>query len=106
MAGGGGTGVYGQGPNGSGGPFGANRARPGNGGSGGQPGFNQPAPRGGTRGMGGWYGGAGGGTYYGNNQGGWGGNGAVRVIWGNDDTPRQFPSTNTSQGTSITVQQV
>ena len=106
MGGGGGTGVYGQGPNGSGGPFGANPARPGNGGSGGQPGYNQPAPRGNTRGNGGIYGGAGGGTYYGNNQGGIGANGAVRVIWGNDTLPRTFPNTNTSQGTSITVQQV
>ena len=81
-------------------------ARPGNGGSGGQPGYNQPAPRGNTRGNGGIYGGAGGGTYYGNNQGGIGANGAVRVIWGNDTLPRTFPNTNTSQGTSITVQQV
>ncbi len=106
MGGGGGTGIYGAGPNGSGGPFGANPARPGQGGSSGQPGYNQPAPRGNTRGNGGIYGGAGGGTYYGNNQGGRGANGAVRVIWGDDSVNRQFPSTNTSSGSSITVQQV
>ena len=69
-------------------------------------GRGQGSGKGGTATRGVTYGGAGGGTYYGNNQGGWGGNGAVRVIWGNDSTPRQFPSTNTSQGTSITVQQV
>ena len=106
MGGGGGTGVYGQGPNGSGGPGGPNPAPPGQGGSGGQPGSQQPAPRGGTRGNGGLYGGAGGGTYYGNNQGGRGANGAVRVIWGDDNVSRQFPNTNTSQGSSVTVQQV
>ena len=67
---------------------------------------NNPLLDGGTRGNGGLYGGAGGGTYYGNNQGGRGANGAVRVIWGDDNVSRQFPNTNTSQGSSVTVQQV
>jgi hypothetical protein len=100
--GGGGVGLFGQGSNGVAGTIDLTQASPdgnmvGGGGSGGGPGGVPPSPQ--LGGPGGLYGG-GGGSCNGNStasDGGNGGQGAVRIIWGNN---RVFPSTNVGQSQS------
>lgn len=82
--GGGGVGLYGEGPSGAGG-LGVAWKQLGTGGSGGQDGTSPLY----SRGTGGAYGGGGGGGY---DNVVWGGQGAVRIIWG---AGRAFPSTGT-----------
>jgi hypothetical protein len=77
--GGGGTGIYGQGSNGT-----SSGTTPGGGGSSGT--------NGSTNGLGGAYGGGGGGSNSGTGTAGNGFQGIVRIIWGDG---RAFPSTNT-----------
>lgn len=78
--GGGGVGIYGQGSNGSGGSTSSNQ---GKGGSSGGPGI---------KGGGGLFGG---GQSADSSTSNPGGNGAVRIIWGNKEVVREYPSTNT-----------
>lgn len=103
--GGGGTGIYGQGSSGAGGSYGNNPANPGQGGSTanstGTSGTNVQFG-GGSRGDGGFPGGAGGGTWYGNGTyggyvGGNGGGGAVRIVFG---PGREFPTNLVAQANS------
>lgn len=103
--GGGGTGLYGQGSNGQGGNYGSNPAQNGGGGSSANSSGTDGQTvyfSGGSRGDGGWPGGAGGGTWYGNGsyggyRGGDGADGAVRILWGDG---RSFPTTNVDLASS------
>jgi hypothetical protein len=87
--GGGGVGIYGEGTSGTGGNGSTSNAFPGFGGSGGDNGNNGIAN---VPTTGGNYGGGGGGADGVLAEGGAGGSGAVRIIWGRD---RAFPSTST-----------
>lgn len=105
---GGGTGIYGLGLDGSGGSDAQNN-RGGTGGSGGTTG-SETGVNSGDDGVGGLYGGGGGGTgtnllvASGNNYNiNDGGDGAVRIIWGEN---RAYPGTNTQDVTPITQSEV
>ena len=92
---GGGVGIYGEGPSGTGGAGSTANAFPGTGGSGGEDGTRLSEVSGSD---GGNYGGGGGASDGVATEGGAGGQGAVRIIWG---TGRAFPATNT-QDVAIT----
>lgn len=92
-SGGGGVGIYGQGSNGAGGTHTnsglISSTTAGKGGSsGGAAGGSQDGNYAGL------YGGGGGGGYS-LKWGGWGGPGAVRILWSSDNSARSYPSTNT-----------
>ena len=86
---GGGVGLYGEGASGAAGVYTGGNGRPGGGGSGGENGSSDPGSTANPS-TGGNYGGGGGGAEQ-VNENGWGGQGAVRIIWGDE---RNFPSTD------------
>jgi len=89
---GGGVFPYGEGTSGTGGSYGGSNGSPGTGGSGGEDGSASPGSTA-RPSTGGKYGGGGGGAEL-TNEDGPGGVGIVRIVWGDGETDRTFPSTN------------
>ena len=89
---GGGVFPYGEGTSGTGGGYTGANGQPGTGGSGGEDGSASPGSSS-RPSTGGLYGGGGGGAEL-NNEDGPGGIGVVRIVWGDGETDRTFPSTN------------